>query len=354
MKKDDLAAWVNSTGFGRVVNFFVGPVGSLKASIALHLHCSSYHVADPWDEKCFERSSPSIQQLQSMGLNPENALFFDHLSRREAHRFGAKCGIKRYPKDVLAVHEAFMLSVRKKAAAAVEICFGKPVYDRMKSLFKLEPFPLWGEYQGVTLWLEWNYTAKNRSLEHIILFAMHPNALVYVDRNGPQLRIQELTLRAGAKLAGIVIPENICFKDLCRLQNFKLSKSETALKTELNTMAMQEFIEIGILRTQQAASKRVKALSAEVSPITSKSPAMLLDVQSTNAEIYDDPYKRKRKCSEGIALGTFQEPEISTTDSFAAADAKENNSMTSIEVEHKVGDRYVFFPYFYTNAHRWS
>jgi hypothetical protein len=40
-------------------------------------------------------------------------------------------------------------------AAEVEIIYGKKVRERMLQIYDLEPLPLWGEYEGIVLYLEW-------------------------------------------------------------------------------------------------------------------------------------------------------------------------------------------------------
>lgn len=54
-------------------------------------------------------------------------------------------------KDITKIYEYFMLSLRKEMAAKVEICWGKPVRERMKQLLNLVPIKLWGKFNDVEL-----------------------------------------------------------------------------------------------------------------------------------------------------------------------------------------------------------
>lgn len=271
----------------------------------MHLHCPSFHIADPRSEECFDESSPSIKQLQLIGFSSENALFFDHPCRREVHRRGAIGGIREYLKEVLDVHEAFMLNVRDEMVAAVEICFGKHVQDRMKSLFQLEPFPLWGRYQGVTLWLEWISTSENRRLERILLFVMHPNAMLYIDRNGPQWRTYELSLRAAAQMAGITIVEDICAKKLCRPENSRLNQVQKWAKNELNELAEQELRAQGVLKDKKPPLQLAGKTSVKIARGLAISPELPFHAQNLISETHKDVRSTKRKFSDiSDAYGT--------------------------------------------------
>ena len=142
--------------------------------------------------------------------------------------------------------------------AVAEIGFGKQVQDWMKSLFQLEPFPLWGRYQGVTLWRKWTSTSENRRLERILLFVMHLTAMLYIGRNGPQWRTYELSLRAAAQMAGIMIVEDICAKKLCRPENSRLNQVQKWAENELNVSTEQELRALGVHKDKKATSSTLR------------------------------------------------------------------------------------------------
>jgi hypothetical protein len=77
-------------------------------------------------------------------------LIFDHISRREIVD-----GLEIYPQNILNCHETWLSKIRSNMAAEVEIIYCKKVRERMLQIYDLEPLPLWGEYEGIVLYLEW-------------------------------------------------------------------------------------------------------------------------------------------------------------------------------------------------------
>jgi hypothetical protein len=69
--------------------------------------------------------------------------------------------------------------------AVVDVCWGKYVKERMLVTRWLEPLQLWGDFQGVTIWLEWEKTIHSSGSDHLIrfvVFVQHPEAMLYANK----------------------------------------------------------------------------------------------------------------------------------------------------------------------------
>lgn len=112
--------------------------------------------------------------MAQSGYNATNSLIFDHLARRDIID-----GLKEYPKEAIQCHEEFIRGVRRKMKAAIEIVYGQSVQKRLLQTISLEPFPLWGKYEGIPLFLEWDCMDSGR-LIRFITFAYHPQSFLFV------------------------------------------------------------------------------------------------------------------------------------------------------------------------------
>lgn len=67
---------------------------------------------------------------------------------------------------------------------AVDVIWGKCVRYRMLPTLRLEPFDLWGDFEHVKLWLEWDeYPLSSQSrLERFAVFVMHPEAMIFASQ----------------------------------------------------------------------------------------------------------------------------------------------------------------------------
>lgn len=71
-------------------------------------------------------------------------------------------------------HEEFTFELRKNMGAVVK-WFGKCVRNRMLPTLCLEPSDLWGDFEHVKLWLEWDEDplSSQSRLERFAVFVMH-------------------------------------------------------------------------------------------------------------------------------------------------------------------------------------
>lgn len=142
-----------------------------------------------------------MNQVLQIGFSPKDCLFFDHIFRREKTR-----DLKVYPEPIFQIHESFLFTLRQKMGAPVEIAWGAYVRHRTQRACTLEKLRLWGAFKDVDIWLEWESSQK-QFLTRVIVFVMHPQAMVYVSR-GPKSILQDLHLTAAARLANISTDES--------------------------------------------------------------------------------------------------------------------------------------------------
>ncbi|PCH02355.1 Hypothetical protein PENO1_035340 [Penicillium occitanis (nom. inval.)] len=180
----------------------------MDSTVACHLHNSTFYVKDPESQETDNDSNPSIRQLHQAGFSSKNCLFFDDICRRDR----TKDVEAFYTEELICTHREFSLSVRKAMSAKVEVCFGKRVFERMKAYLELVSLKLWGEYEGVELFLE----IENRTAVRFILFVYHPQFFFYHGQTSETAlrfrkkfgRNQDLHLSVAGKLGGIEITPN--------------------------------------------------------------------------------------------------------------------------------------------------
>lgn len=93
------------------------------------------------------------------GFEKNKTLIFDHFARREDSE--AVDGIRDYPPEILECYEKYVEERRGNMSATVEVIWGAPVRERMKTIYRergcpLEELRLWGSYEQSSLFLEWS------------------------------------------------------------------------------------------------------------------------------------------------------------------------------------------------------
>lgn len=257
LKIDERAAWHKAYGQERELNLFVAPSGSLNARLIIHLHCPSFACAENRSEECFDLSSRCLAQLQLLGFNTGNSLFVDHNPRREAHNLGTLLPITEYPPPVREVHERFMNNVRERSAAVVELCFGKAVEQRMRDLLgqRIQPLKLWGTYEGITLWLEFDRVLDgtcDTKLLRIILFVEHPSSTFWC--SSQRFDLYRSTTFAAARLAGIELRTTQNLGILRCPPRHRLTPAQARESYELNRMATEDLKRLGLIKHARVAA----------------------------------------------------------------------------------------------------
>lgn len=175
----EVQAWAR-LGVSREPTFLLLPSGTLDAHVACHLHCPSFSVADPLRQETADESNDCTKQVLDLGFTPTNCLIFDHLPRREALD-----GFEFYPKQLVNIHEGFLRILRREMSAIVEICWGSHVRKRMLQLYDLVPLDLWGRYDGIRVYLEWEKglnelsEGATGSVSRFVIFVNHPQRMLY-------------------------------------------------------------------------------------------------------------------------------------------------------------------------------
>ena len=152
----------------------VPPSGDLNWPISHHLHNPTFITRTPHDGETEDDTNPCIWLIMANSFVQGKTLIYDHLARREGSD-----GLKEYPPAILHCHEEWLSTVRQHMRAKIEIAYGRCVHARMVKTMDLESLQLWGDLQGVKLYLEW--TTKDvtrRKLSRLIVFALHPQVFL--------------------------------------------------------------------------------------------------------------------------------------------------------------------------------
>ncbi len=147
--------------------------------MAHHLRNPTFTTHSLSGRETADDTNPCLRILLESGFNEKNSLIFDHVARRDVVD-----ALRSYPQSVMACHERFITDLRNDMKAVVEVVYDDAVQSRLLNALKLEPFPLWGKFKEVPVYLEWacdqndNLATQSRLLRFIV-FAYHPQAFVF-------------------------------------------------------------------------------------------------------------------------------------------------------------------------------
>ena len=230
----------------RSIHFLVRPAGRLNARVACHLYNATFYTADPYDRSIEDISNCSTHQVVKAGFSSDNCFLFDHLARRDLSHYPDRF----YPPKIREIHESFMLEMRDKMDAKVEVCWGARVEKRMRQILKLRPFPLWGRsYEDVKLFLE--MTDDEATIKRVILFVRHPASYLYFssspDNQERQSRIcrqQDSLLSVAASLGRIKIPAHFYESSPPVFAKPPLSQTQSKVRKEMEVQARGELASV--------------------------------------------------------------------------------------------------------------
>ncbi|KAJ3491076.1 hypothetical protein NLG97_g5666 [Lecanicillium saksenae] len=245
----EVACW-NVHGQKRDIRFLIPPDGPLDALLACHLHNPNFSVSDPYCQKGADCSNVSINQIMRAGFTPNKVLIYDHTFRREPVDL-----LAAYPPDVLKIHEDFTNELRRNMGAVVDVVWGAYVRKRMKKTHRLEEFPLWGRYDGISIFLEWEKASD--TLQRFVLFVCHPEGMMY---NDPQIagKQQDLSLGIAAKLAKISIREGF-YEHIYQPRDHKfLSGEDRIRRNELKQEALRQLENVAFANASRSTNARQK------------------------------------------------------------------------------------------------
>lgn len=229
--QQEVAAW-KEYGEDRDERFLLPPEGPIQARLSCHLHNPNFNVSNPFSTQTADDTNPSICQLLQAGFTPDKVLIYDHTFRRDPVD-----PLTAYPPDILKIHEDFTYELRNNMSAVVDVVWGAPVRERMKRAMSLEEFKLWGQYEGVSIFLEWDKAASK--LKRFIVFVRHPESMAYAD-TATIGKIQDQHLQVAAKLAQVEIAAHFYEQAFQRGQYVTLSLQGMRKKRELNETAIAQ------------------------------------------------------------------------------------------------------------------
>ncbi|KAJ5785063.1 uncharacterized protein N7503_010275 [Penicillium pulvis] len=255
--------WWKERGVIRPGEYLVRPSGHTNAAVACHLYNPTFSVNDPLDGETEDLTNPSVAQLNRAGFSTRNnCLLFDHLARRDISRHCKEI----YPEDLFDIHEEFTFALRAAMKAKVEICWGANVRQRMLKKLDLEPLRLWGDFTGLTLYLE--LTSDKKNWKRFVIFVAHPQRFMYVKSDGERAQAwrrrfgasQDRALTLAAELSGIQISPNFYELDVRLPQNICVPRRTSARKNAWKGQAVAQLKEVfpdAILSTE--SSHRIRA-----------------------------------------------------------------------------------------------
>lgn len=193
--------------------------GDIKtAKIAHRLHDPSFTTTKTENGASADPPNPRTALAMANGYNG-NGILFDHCSRREVVD-----PFVYYTKDILACHEGYMSQIRNHMHAPVEIIYGIPTWERTQHLLKnkLEALDLWGSYEGITIYLEWENVQENLGensglLRRFLISAFHPQNMMRAWSKS-YAADQDRLLEVGYRLASIDFTEQFYESQIWRKQ----------------------------------------------------------------------------------------------------------------------------------------
>lgn len=195
-----------STGNPKLPELLVRPSGKLESPIAHRLNQPSLTTKHLENGEAADKTNGCIAMVMGNAYQPGETLLFDHVHRREARSEA----IEKYPSNVLECHESFTDAIGQSMQAKVEIIYGQKVQSRLLKTQAFEIFPLWGRFEGLTLFLalETSYANKDPrfQLRRVMLMASHPQHIFYCSRNSDTTLRQEKIMEAATLMTGNKVP----------------------------------------------------------------------------------------------------------------------------------------------------
>jgi hypothetical protein len=138
-------------------------------------------------------------------------LVFDHLHRRSEDSEG----LETLPEPVLDCHEDHTRDISESMSAKVKLLHGRKVLNRILSTrdnaYKFTALPLWGPFEGVTLFLAHESKYRNADLRYrfrrICLSVLHPQRFFYEPKHSAIALLQDKIHIAASKMTGMPVRE---------------------------------------------------------------------------------------------------------------------------------------------------
>ncbi|KIW25609.1 uncharacterized protein PV07_08775 [Cladophialophora immunda] len=210
-KLKELDSWRSVGQRPRPQETLVRPSGLLDAPLAHHLHQPSLRTLSPLDDS--ETADPTNGCIAMVmgNLYTSETLVFDHLHRRSE----SSEGLRTLPEPVLNCHETYTRDICESMLAKVEFLHGRKVHNRILKMpgnaNKFTALPLWGPFDGVTLFLAHESNYRNADLGHkfrrICLFVLHPQVFFYERKGSGIGELQDRIHIAAARMTDMPVRE---------------------------------------------------------------------------------------------------------------------------------------------------
>lgn len=144
-------------------------------------------------------------------LYTSETLVFDHLHRRSENSEG----LETLPEPFLDCHEIFTRDICESMLAKVEFLHGRRVHNRILktrgNANKFTALPLWGPFEGVSLFLAHESNYRNADLRYkfrrICLFVLHPQVFFYEQKGSGLGELQDRIHIAAARMTDMPVRE---------------------------------------------------------------------------------------------------------------------------------------------------
>lgn len=175
--------------------------------------------------------------LHEKGFSSQDCFMFDQIPRR-----GRTYDVLLFSnEEVYKPHRDFAKRLRNNMSASAEICFGKDVWKEVEKCTQLIPFPLWGAYKDVRLYLE---LEDMQTMKRFVIHAYHPQffcrpgrgKLVKSSRDFLKTygRNQDLALNMAAQFVGLQVNTKFFETDHQIGRYPRLTAQERRISTELD------------------------------------------------------------------------------------------------------------------------
>lgn len=292
MIKEDTSAWERLNV--KRTRYFTQPSGSIQSALAVHLINPTFYVEDVNNQEADDPTNPTIGLLHDAGLSSSDCILFDSLNVRERTE-----DMKRfYTDDLWKPHRDFVQKLRKNMWATVEICMGKDAFEDLSKSAILKPFPLWGKFERVRLWVE--VENDQTSVKRFVVQAYHP-AFFPKSKRGPVFddkfsKPQDLAILMARQLAKLPQAETPHYFELAfvRGEFAHLSPQAEMKRKECEKLAMDAFEKAfpdkyrKIQMARQFKELKIKTEKALIDKMKALKPPVAMQVPSAEVLSLED------------------------------------------------------------------
>lgn len=205
---------------------------------------------------------------------------------------------KFYTDDLWKPHRDFVQKLRKNMWATVGICMGKDAFEDLSKSAILKPFPLWGKFERVRLWVE--VDNDQTSVKRFVVQAYHP-AFFPKSNRGPVFddkfsKPQDLAILMARQLAKLPQAETPHYFELALVRGefAHLSPQAEMKRKECEKLAMDAFEKAfpdkyrKIQMARQFKELKIKTEKALIDEMKALKPPVAMQVPSPEVLSLED------------------------------------------------------------------